>query len=853
MSRKVRIQIKKAHVKYSGSVLQQNYGEIQEKGFLLWTIRDKDDFDVEFKQLTNHAPYITIKLDDIDDKINSIPPSSRVRISAPSTTDSATLRTISQKIKSTTLAQEVVFKFEEVTAQTFVPETDIVDRRSALSLKNLFREYFQNTELSEEDSAKCLEMVEPHLTEALSSSQIKGNKWSLRKIEFDNTFGYGEDNSINFDSLPGITGLFGANRVGKSSIPGTIMYTLFNDSDRGNLSNTHIVNMRKSWCKGKAYLTVDGKNYIVDRQTIKKTAKDGKVGSMTSLNLFEADESFNPIRDLADEQRRDTEKVLRELIGNSDDFLLTSLSAQGEGNIFLKSKPSNRKSVLSKFLDLEVFDKVSDSLRKDLSEAKVSSKKYENIDYDVELNKANSAINAATFDKNEAKTQLERVEIERDETKKLFDTLVEDGKFTSNDLHNAKDAVDKAKKLYQSKIENANLANEQLIELNNKISKIEALKVSIPIESLRISSNDLKKLETLKQTTSIHFESSKKQIAQLEHEVGKLTDVPCGDMFPKCKYIKDAHEASKKLPAMLGSLSQLDVELKELNLKVSEYESQEIDRKLAKYEEILKKEGEHKIKVVELNSHKISENKESVRLDEKITVLESELKKIQSNLVDSVKSDRHALLTSKLSQISGKIKNLRTKIEDASTTIGKEQARVEILTKDRADVERWSKRIACIESCLESSSKNGIPLSIIRKELPRINAEISRILQSVLGFTVELTSDDGSNDMDIYINYGDSKRLIECCSGMEKMMSALAIRVALSSVSQLSRSDMLILDEGFGVLDDTNLDVCAKLLESLKNHFRTIFVITHVDGIKDVADCMIEVVKRGANAQIHHD
>ena len=76
--------------------------------------------------------------------------------------------------------------------------------------------------------------------------------------------------------------------------------------------------------------------------------------------------------------------------------------------------------------------------------------------------------------------------------------------------------------------------------------------------------------------------------------------------------------------------------------------------------------------------------------------------------------------------------------------------------------------------------------------------------------------------MDIYINYGDSKRIIELASGMEKMMASLAIRVALINVSSLSKTNMLIIDEGFGTLDETNLEACNRLLVSLKKWFKNI-------------------------------
>ena len=107
--------------------------------------------------------------------------------------------------------------------------------------------------------------------------------------------------------------------------------------------------------------------------------------------------------------------------------------------------------------------------------------------------------------------------------------------------------------------------------------------------------------------------------------------------------------------------------------------------------------------------------------------------------------------------------------------------------------------------------------------------------------------------MDIYINYGDSRRIIECASGMEKMMASLAIRVALINVSSLPKTDLLIIDEGFGALDDMNVESCNRLLKSFKRWFKNILVISHVDGIKDVVDNIIEISSNGKNAKVVHE
>jgi exonuclease SbcC len=151
----------------------------------------------------------------------------------------------------------------------------------------------------------------------------------------------------------------------------------------------------------------------------------------------------------------------------------------------------------------------------------------------------------------------------------------------------------------------------------------------------------------------------------------------------------------------------------------------------------------------------------------------------------------------------------------------------------------------------QAFSRRGIPVQIIHSLLPKINDEIAKILSGVVGFAVELEADLESNAMDIYINYGDSRRIIELGSGMEKMMSSLAIRVALINCSTLPKTNMLMIDEGFGALDETNLEACGKLLQSLKKWFKNILIISHIDAIKDIVDNTIEITKKGVDSHVY--
>jgi exonuclease SbcC len=150
-------------------------------------------------------------------------------------------------------------------------------------------------------------------------------------------------------------------------------------------------------------------------------------------------------------------------------------------------------------------------------------------------------------------------------------------------------------------------------------------------------------------------------------------------------------------------------------------------------------------------------------------------------------------------------------------------------------------------------SRKGIPSVVVASQMPAINAEIAKILSGIVEFTVELEIDDESDSMEVYLNYGDSRRIVELGSGMEKMISSIAIRVALINISSLPKTDMFIIDEGFGALDDAGVEACNRLLSSLKKYFKTIIVITHVDGVKDAADTIIEITKNEKDSKVFYE
>ena len=78
----------------------------------------------------------------------------------------------------------------------------------------------------------------------------------------------------------------------------------------------------------------------------------------------------------------------------------------------------------------------------------------------------------------------------------------------------------------------------------------------------------------------------------------------------------------------------------------------------------------------------------------------------------------------------------------------------------------------------------------------------------------------------------------------------MAIRVALTNMSTLPKTNMLIFDETFNALDEQSIDSVSKMFFVLKKWFKTILIISHNENVKNIADHHIEISKRGKDAYI---
>ncbi len=159
--------------------------------------------------------------------------------------------------------------------------------------------------------------------------------------------------------------------------------------------------------------------------------------------------------------------------------------------------------------------------------------------------------------------------------------------------------------------------------------------------------------------------------------------------------------------------------------------------------------------------------------------------------------------------------------------------------------------------------KKGIQTFIIENAIPELAAEanelLARITDNAMQISFETTRPARSNSneietLDIRIQDDAGIRPYELFSGGEAFRVNFAVRIALSRLLARragARLQTLILDEGFGTQDGKGREKLIEAIDSIKDDFEKILVITHVDELKDAFAQRIEITKDHDGSHIH--
>ena len=487
-------------------------------------------------------------------------------------------------------------------------------------------------------------------------------------------------------------------------------------------------------------------------------------------------------------------------------------------------------------MDLDFFDRIHDLAKTNVNSLKAEAKIIQSVKT-LDISFLNSS-------QEEIEDRLSSLDNLRKDI--LAEVQKLSGKVKTSGLQDLNNSFNK-KELELSKVSSTIFSLRQdRDKFENEIKSARFQKEKCHEEFKNLDMQSLKerysKLKELKQTIVSAQHTFEKRDAELKRKIKSvkvLAEVPCGDSFPNCKFIKEAHVDKSDIDISMKELSASSKQLSKITNELQEIESTGLENAIRRADEI-----KIELRNVEGNIHRLQ--LEILDKNSKLQILEPQENDLATEVqdlkkkIDDVSSASIKNSINILEDRQNKLRLLDSEISSLHMKLGTIKEQIRQSEESSVVFNQTMKKLSIAEFIMVSFSKKGIPSKILSQQLPVINTEISNILAGIVNFNVELECNDSST-LDIYVNYGDSKRIIELCSGMEKMISSMAIRVALSNVSTMPKSDIFIVDEGFGALDESNIESCKRLLVSFKKYFKSVLIISHIPSIKDVADMVMEV------------
>jgi DNA repair exonuclease SbcCD ATPase subunit len=847
----------KIKVAYAGSLIQQNFGEEIEKGFLLW---DLDQKKCMFIEVANDWGFKTFRLD--QDAINNI---ENIEFDLPTKPYVRILLNTSDYNVTTAKHVESVIKnkykpeglFIEVDVQSTVDDLSLSGKtENVTDLKtqqDLLKQYFAKRPTISEQEVNEIISIHKDFYDTCSTEEYdtyKGRKWVIHKVLFDNVFSYGPSNIINFDKMKGLTGIFSANASGKSSILYTILQGFFNNSNRtGGRNVADVIHKNQNEGSIEIEFSIDDQKYVIERTFKRNKRNPNRANNKVELYQIVHGDKINVS---GEANVRETEATIRSLLGSYEEHTMTTFSQQFDITRFIDHGQTNRKDLLARFLGLNVIDDLQKSIKEETSSIRTILREYQQNDYPSILSQYEERLKK-TADKikvlNEEKQILED---DVSKNKKVKEGLVKSLHPTYGGLRpiiSIEKDISKSNKSIE-KLEESWETNQKLkVDLMSRHQRMvyelfNITKKGIFEDRKNIYYNTIESQKNLKSEYDLRNQivnTYEKQSVILNKHDWFETNETC----KKCSFLTSAFGARSQLVEEKKWIEDALIEKNRLHEELNKHSDFPQDEKQYQKCRKEKSEIESKLENLEIVFENIKLQLELER--NKLTSYKGEEKTYKKN-ENSIK--HNTTIGLKIKSVDSKIAETDIKFNNNNNEHTKESSNLGALSQKIMDLDgnievlkEIEKKYSTHQLLMDAFGSDGIPLMIMNKAVPLINNEIRKVLSNITNFEVSLEVDTEAHDLSIFIDDGTSRRRVELGSGMEKTLTALTIRSALSNISLLPTCNLFVIDEGFGTLDSENINHMNQLLLYLKSKFENVLIISHIESMQDITNNVLSIHK----------
>jgi DNA repair exonuclease SbcCD ATPase subunit len=663
---------------------------------------------------------------------------------------------------------------------------------------------------------------------AKNQNKVRYNKWYIKNVEFSNFLSFGNNNTINFTDLSGITVIESTpkNFGGKSTSSVDLLLFLFFNTTTKTKTNGEIFNKFSDHDEVvvKGEITIDGEDYVIERKLIRKKTKSGDYTITNKLEFYKRNEDGS-IVNLSGEQRRETEIFISSAVGTEEDFLTTIMTTGNNLEQLIESKPTARGQILTKFMGLESLkdkEDIAKEIYNDWSK-KLVSNNYNITQLEIDNTKYNDSITNSENEIERLNRELNKNEKELSKFEKKKDNLLSS---KNNDID--QDLIKTNPLLLKREIDD--------IKTQKETSQRNADSVDVTEPSKYYDEDEHNKLKEEMGDLSAINVAAKYTIIDKEKNIKQLTE---GTICPTCNRLLDDVDHSD--------------EIEKLKKEIQEIQNT-IDDNTKELEKLKNKSTEFNILKTQFDTYeknKLRKARYELEVEQKvleITTKETKLENYENNkkkLEDNQKIDAELIaVRTKIETVQANIKqsNKNIDVHNTNITIMKEKigVNVELIEKIKKEEELST----VFKTYLTIYGKNGISKIIMKNMIPLLNQELYRLLVDSCHFILELNVND-KNEVEFLMIDTETRvvKPLNAGSGYERTISSLALRSVLTKISSLPKPNIVVMDEVFGKIADENLDMVGEFFKKIKDYFEHILVISHNPLIRNWSDNIIMIKK----------
>lgn len=707
--------------------------------------------------------------------------------------------------------------------------------------QKLFKVYLDEKEVKEYDFDKIIE-IDNLINSKINYELYESNKrYSIKWINWSNFMSYGPNNHFDFTNLKGLVLLTSnpSNQGGKTTFClDLIRFLLFgkvtsreSDWTLSKVFNKHIPEATE--CVVEGCVNIDGVDYVikrtVTRPALNRRTDKSKVTQKINYYRLVNNEYIDLDSEECEEEitGRDTNKTIKEAIGNEADFDLMICVDSDNLKGLISLKDTDRGRLISRWiglLPLEEKDKIArETFNKVVTPSLLANK----------------------YNKEELK----------DECKRLDELNIDINNKNKELEFNKSESERKLKDLQQTK--ETLLASKRQIDEN--LTKIDIKTVETSIDDI-ITNGKLKRVkkketeDELKEIGDVSFNKEEYDLCVAEKDKYNITLAECRSNYKRVTSEIDGLKKGEYCPTCGAKLANVD-NSKLINEKEKELENLTITGKIlsSQLAEVVTE-----ISKMEESREKYNKKLQLELLISKIDVdIENLTARYKENkrILDDIAANKTAIENNNKIEISLNNINANINVEQKYYDNLKNEIQENILTSKTnsktieenkliiSKIEEEEKTIKSWKTYLELIGKNGISKIVLRTVLPLINGELKHLLSDVCDFDVEVAIDD-HNDVAFYLIHDGVKSNLSSGSGFEQTVSSLALRCVLSKISTFSKPSFVVFDEILGGVSEENYDAVKRLYDKIVINQGLILQISHLGQIADWHQKVITVVKK---------